>query len=170
MAATAYLGLGANLGERAATLRHALRDLLEMGESELLAASSLYETEPQGPVLRQPPFLNGAVALRTLLSPHELLELLLDVEALHGRERLVPQGPRSLDLDLLLYDDLVLREPDLVIPHPRLHERRFVLVPLLEIAPDLVLPGRGERLDLLLQRAPAGAVRRAEGLDLGVWT
>jgi 2-amino-4-hydroxy-6-hydroxymethyldihydropteridine diphosphokinase len=110
--------------------------------------SSLRETAPVG-YLDQPPFLNGAARLVTELSAPELLRVLLDVERQLGRERSGPRfGPRTIDLDLLLYDGVELDEPGLVVPHPRLHERRFVLEPLAELAPGLVVPGRGpvERL------------------------
>jgi 2-amino-4-hydroxy-6-hydroxymethyldihydropteridine diphosphokinase len=108
----------------------------------------LRETEPVGPV-EQGPFLNGAVQVATELGPRELLERLLDIEQRLGRVRAERFGPRTIDLDLLLYGDEVLDEPGLTLPHPRLHERRFALEPLAELAPDLVVPGRGEVSALL---------------------
>lgn len=169
MSVIAYVGVGSNMGDRAANCRAAVRDLLESPEVRLLQGSSLYETEPVGPVPDQPPFLNGVVELETLLEPEELLELLLDVEDALGRERDIPQGPRLIDLDLLLYGDLVYTSPRLTIPHPRLAGRRFALEPLLELAPDLLHPRTGEPLKALLQRAPQARVVRRPELDLQVW-
>ena len=144
----AYVGLGANLGEREATIREALRLLGEHKGIRVLAVSSLRETDPVG-VLDQPRFLNGAARLETELAPRALLDALLDVEQALGRERAERWGPRTIDLDLLLYDRLVLDEPGLTLPHPRLHERRFALEPLAELAPGLELPGRGSVESLL---------------------
>ena len=145
---TAFVGIGANLGDRERTLRLALRLLGDREGVTVAAVSSLRETAPVG-YLDQPPFLNGAARLVTELSAPELLRVLLDVERQLGRERSGPRfGPRTIDLDLLLYDGVELDEPGLVVPHPRLHERRFVLEPLAELDPGLVVPGRGpvERL------------------------
>jgi 2-amino-4-hydroxy-6-hydroxymethyldihydropteridine diphosphokinase len=137
---TAYLGIGANLGEREATLRAAVERLAEAEGIEVVAVSTLRETEPVG-YLDQPRFLNGAVSVRTSLPPRALLERLLAVERELGRERGGPRfGPRTIDLDLLLYGDETVDEPGLTVPHPRLAERRFVLEPLAELAPDLALP------------------------------
>jgi len=140
----AYLGLGSNLGEREATIRAALDELARTPGIDLVAVSSLRETDPVG-YLDQPRFLNGAAVVDTELPPRELLAALLRIEARFGRDRdAVPGGgPRTLDLDLLLYDDLQIREEGLQIPHPRLHERAFVLDPLGEVAPGLEVPGRG---------------------------
>jgi 2-amino-4-hydroxy-6-hydroxymethyldihydropteridine diphosphokinase len=130
----AYIGLGANLGDREATLRSAVAALEEAHGVEVVAVSSLREKEPVGPVRDQPPFLNGAAAVETSLSARELLDVLLRVEAEHGRTREGAQGgPRTLDLDLLVYGDESVSEPGLTIPHPRLHERDFVLEPLAEL-------------------------------------
>ena len=139
--ARAYVGLGTNLGDREATLRRAIELLRE--RVDVLFVSSIRETKPWGPV-DQPPFLNAAVEIETELTPRELLDLLLDVEGRLGRTREGPRyGPRTIDLDLLVYGEEVLDEPGLAVPHPRLHERRFALEPLAELAPDLVVPGRG---------------------------
>jgi 2-amino-4-hydroxy-6-hydroxymethyldihydropteridine diphosphokinase len=148
--ARAYVGLGANLGDRAATLERAI-DLLDAGTGiDLVAVSAFRETDPVG-YLDQPQFLNAAVALETSLAPPQLLATLLDVERKLGRVREGPRyGPRTVDLDLLLMDDLVLDEPDLELPHPRLHERVFALEPLAELDPELVVPGRGPVRQLLL--------------------
>ena len=140
--ARAYIGLGSNLGDREATLREAL-DRLGAGEGiAVVAVSSFRETDPVG-VLDQPRFLNAAAALETSLAPRELLERLLAVERALGRDRAQEErwGPRTLDLDLLLYGDEEVDEPGLTVPHPRLAERAFVLEPLLELDPGLRLPG-----------------------------
>ncbi|MDX6398424.1 MAG: 2-amino-4-hydroxy-6-hydroxymethyldihydropteridine diphosphokinase [Gaiellaceae bacterium] len=140
---TAYVGLGANLGDREATIRAAVAAL-----PGVVAVSTLRETAPVGKT-DQPRFLNGVAALDTELSPRELLAFLLSVERELGRERRERWGPRTIDLDLLLYGVETLDEPGLTVPHPRLHERRFALEPLAELAPDLVIPGRGHVKDLL---------------------
>jgi 2-amino-4-hydroxy-6-hydroxymethyldihydropteridine diphosphokinase len=130
----AYVGLGANLGDRERTLRAAVEALAANHQIEVLAVSSLRETDPVGPVQDQPRFLNGAVALETSLSARELLDVLLRTEAAFGRTREGPSGgPRTLDLDLLVYGDEQIDEPGLQVPHPRLHERTFVLEPLHEL-------------------------------------
>lgn len=147
----AYIGLGANLGDREATLRRAVELLGEVPGVEVVAVSSLHDTEPWG-YADQPRFLNAACALETELAPRELLAALLDTERRLGRERVAgaPRyGPRTIDLDLLVHGDLVVSEPGLEVPHPRLHERRFALAPLAEIAPALVIPGRGPVSELL---------------------
>jgi 2-amino-4-hydroxy-6-hydroxymethyldihydropteridine diphosphokinase len=145
----AYIGLGANLGDREATLRRALDLLAEEPGIEVLGVSSFRETEPVG-LRDQPRFVNAAAALETDLPARELLERLLAVERMLGRTRGGPRfGPRTVDLDLLLYEDDVIVEPGLDVPHPRLHERRFALEPLLELDPDLVAPGRGPLSALL---------------------
>jgi 2-amino-4-hydroxy-6-hydroxymethyldihydropteridine diphosphokinase len=142
---TTYIGLGSNLGDREATLRGAVDALAAEPGIEVLAVSALRETDPVGPVADQPPFLNGAVALETSLSARELLDRLLDVERRFGRVRegAQPQGPRTLDLDLLLYGDEQIDQAGLRVPHPRLHERRFAVEPLAELAPGLEVPGHG---------------------------
>jgi 2-amino-4-hydroxy-6-hydroxymethyldihydropteridine diphosphokinase len=139
----AYVGLGSNLGDREATIRGAVEAL-----PGVVAVSTLRETDPVG-VTEQPAFLNGAVVLETDLSARELLELLLSVERSLGRERRERWGPRTIDLDLLLYGDEAIDEPGLTVPHPRLHERRFVLEPLAELDPELAVPGRGPVKELL---------------------
>ena len=146
----AYIGLGSNLGEREATLAAAVEELDAAPGVSVLGVSTLIDTEPVG-VLDQPRFLNGVLALETELPARKLLELLLAVEARFGRDRsAVPaQGPRTLDLDLLVYGEEEIDEPGLRVPHPRLHERAFVLRPLAEVEPELVVPGRGPILGLL---------------------
>ena len=143
----AYVGLGANLGDREATIRRAIDLLAE--HVEVVAVSTLRETEPWG-YADQPSFLNAAVAVETELGPRPLLGALLEIEQALGRTRGGPRfGPRTIDLDLLVYGDEVLDEPGLTLPHPRLHERRFALEPLAEIDAGLVIPGRGPVLALL---------------------
>ena len=133
----AYVGLGSNLGDREKTIRGAIAAL-----QGVVAVSELRETDPIG-VTAQPAFLNGAARLETELLPRELLETLLEIERGLGRERLERWGPRTIDLDLLLYGDEIVDEPGLTVPHPHLHERRFALEPLAELDPELVVPGRG---------------------------
>jgi 2-amino-4-hydroxy-6-hydroxymethyldihydropteridine diphosphokinase len=130
----AYVGLGSNLGDRQRTLRAAVEALRASADVEVVAVSSFRETDPVGPATEQPRFLNGAVELETSLSPRALLDLLLRIEADHGRTREGPVGgPRTLDLDLLVYGSEDIDEPGLRVPHPRLHEREFVLEPLREL-------------------------------------
>jgi 2-amino-4-hydroxy-6-hydroxymethyldihydropteridine diphosphokinase len=146
----AYIGLGANLGDREAMLRRAIELLGAEPGIEVVAVSTLRETDPVG-YLDQPRFLNGAVAVETELEPRELLERLLAVERALGRDRSGPRyGPRTIDLDLLLYGDRVVDEPGLTVPHPRLAERAFALEPLAELDPGLVLPD-GRRVRELLR-------------------
>jgi 2-amino-4-hydroxy-6-hydroxymethyldihydropteridine diphosphokinase len=139
----AYVGLGANLGDRERTLREAVAALDAEKDLEVVAVSTLRETEPVG-VGEQPLFLNGAAALETTLAAAELLDRLLAVEQRFGRVRVPGEhGPRTLDLDLLLYGEEQIEASGLTVPHPRLHERRFVLEPLAELDPGLIIPGRG---------------------------
>jgi 2-amino-4-hydroxy-6-hydroxymethyldihydropteridine diphosphokinase len=139
----AYVGLGANLGDRERTLRAAVDALHDEDGIEVVAVSALRETDAVG-VGEQPRYLNGAVALETTLSARDLLDRLLAVEQRFGRVRVPGEhAPRTLDLDLLLYGDGEIDDPGLTVPHPRLHERRFVLEPLAELDPGLVIPGRG---------------------------
>lgn len=146
----AYVGLGSNLGDREQTLRAALDELAAEPAVEVVAVSTLIDTEPVG-LTAQPRFLNGVAAVETALSARDLLGLLLELERRFGRVRegVPAQGPRTLDLDLLLYGDARIDEPGLHVPHPRLHERDFVLTPLAEVAPGLEIPGRGTVQDLL---------------------
>ena len=146
---TAYIGIGANLGDREATIRDALDLLRAEPGIAVEAVSALRDTEPVG-VVDQPRFLNGAARLATALPPRELLERLLAIEARLGRVRTGEKdGPRTIDLDLLVYDAEVVAEPGLRLPHPRLAERRFVLEPLAELDPGLVVPGLGTVRELL---------------------
>jgi 2-amino-4-hydroxy-6-hydroxymethyldihydropteridine diphosphokinase len=139
---TAYVALGANLGDPAATVRAAFGALANLPESRVSRSSSLYRTAPVG-LTDQPDFINAVAELQTTLAPEALLDALFDIEQRFGRIRADKNGPRTLDLDLLLYDDQRIDLPHLTLPHPRLHLRAFVLQPLAEIAPQLVIPGRG---------------------------
>ena len=140
----AFVGLGSNLGDREATILRALARLKEEPEIRVVRVSTLRETDPVGYV-DQPQFLNGVVELETELPARDLLTRLLAIERELGRTREdgPPLGPRTIDLDLLLYGEDTIAEAGLQVPHPRLHERRFVLEPLAEVAPDIVIPGQG---------------------------
>jgi len=145
----AYVGLGSNLGDREHMLWGAIHMLAFNPEVDVAAVSSIRETDPVG-LADQPRFLNAAAAIETELGPRALLDLLLSIERELGRTREGPRfGPRTIDLDLLLYGDEVVDEPGLTVPHPRLHERRFVLEPLVELDPDLTVPEKGSVQALL---------------------
>lgn len=153
----AAIGLGSNLGDPAAHFRAALDALAEVGE--LIAVSSVYETAPVGPV-EQPNYLNAAVVIDTDLEPEELLEALQSIERSRGRQRTERWGPRTLDLDLLLYGDQEIDRPGLSVPHPRITERRFVLEPLIEAWPDATMPD-GTPVSSFLPAVADQDVRRA---------
>ena len=140
----ALIGLGGNLGDAAAAIRHAFQDLDALPHTRLLRASRLYRTPAWGRT-DQPDFINAVAMVETRLSPRELLDAMLEIEHHAGRERHPEErwGPRTLDLDLLLYGDAMVDEPGLHVPHPRLQERVFALLPLVEIAPDAMIPGVG---------------------------
>jgi 2-amino-4-hydroxy-6-hydroxymethyldihydropteridine diphosphokinase len=144
----AYVGLGANIGPREVTLLRAVDLLAEADGVDVVGVSQLRETEPVG-VVDQPRFLNGVVQVETSLSPRALLDLLLEIEASLGRVRGERWGPRTIDLDLLVYGSERVDEPGLRVPHPHLHERAFVLEPLAELAPELGVPGLGRVSELL---------------------
>ena len=141
----AFIGLGSNLGEREAMIRQALEAITRLPGTQLLRASSLYDPEPQGEV-DQPNFLTAVAQIDTELTARQLLWNMLLIEKRLGRVRTQRWGPRTIDLDLLLYGNLIVEEPDLVVPHPELTRRSFVLVPLVELDPLLVHPGTGETL------------------------
>lgn len=147
----AFLLAGTNMGERKANLDFALRSLSRGGN--VRQVSSLFETEPVG-YLTQPWFLNQAIEMETGYTPRQLLALCQDIESSGGRVRTFQNAPRTLDLDILLYGECIIAEPDLVIPHPRMAERRFVLVPLAQIAPELVHPLLKKTIHSLLESCP----------------
>lgn len=155
----AYIALGANLDDPVAHVEAGIEALAGLPDSRLLARSSLYRTAPLG-VDRQPDYINAVARLATTLSPTRLLAELMAIEARHGRRRDTPLAPRTLDLDLLLYGEQEIRLPDLTVPHPRLHLRAFVIVPLCEIDPGCRIPGRGTAAAWL----PAVATQRIERL------
>lgn len=143
---TAFIGLGSNLGDRLSNLRRAVTKLTFTDRMDVLVASSVYETDPVGPP--QPDFLNAVVEIRTTLGPRELLDVLKDIEAALGRSEGARWGPREIDLDLLLYGDKQVNTAGLSVPHPEMTKRAFVLVPLAEIAPDVIVPGAGAVAEL----------------------
>lgn len=145
----AFIGLGSNLGRREEQIARAIALLTASPDITVLRQAALYETEPVG-MENQPWFLNSAVEVETELAPQELLRRLKELEGRVGRQERGRWGPREIDLDLLLYDDLILEEDGLVLPHPELHRRRFVLEPLCELAPALVHPRLGKTLCQLL--------------------
>jgi len=146
-ASLAYIGLGANLGDARAALESALAALADLPDTVVLRRSSVWRSAPIDS--SGPDYLNAVAELRTSLAPIDLLHRLQAVELAHGRERPYRNAPRTLDLDLLLHGRHVMASPELTLPHPRAHERAFVLAPLAELAPDLLLPGRGRVADLL---------------------
>jgi 2-amino-4-hydroxy-6-hydroxymethyldihydropteridine diphosphokinase len=156
----AYLSLGSNVGDRVAHLRDAIARLESIGR--VVSVSSFYETEPVE-VTDQPWFLNCAVGLETALTAEQLMARLLQIEQKMGRRRIQKKGPRTIDIDILLFDDLILDSPDVTIPHPAMQKRRFVLEPLAEIAAEARHPGVKKTIRELLEELPAGAiVRRAK--------
>ena len=154
----AHIGLGANLEDPVRQVRQGFQELGRLPRTCLLVHSSLYRTAPVGK-LDQPDFVNAVAVLDTELSPRELLQELLALETRHGRVRSEPNGPRTLDLDLLLLGGRVIREPGLEVPHPRMHQRAFVLLPLAEVSPEAVIPGRGRVAELAVQVADQRVIR-----------
>lgn len=170
----AFVALGSNLSDPEAQVNRAFNELDKLPSTRLIAHSSLYRSAPWG-YSDQPDFINAVAEIETHLAPRQLLEMLLDIEHRFGRVREFLNAPRVLDLDLLLYNGLIHHEHGLTLPHPRMHERAFVLLPLTEIAPDCVIPGHGRAADHLaacagqdLQRLPntrssAGTLLQAAG-------
>jgi 2-amino-4-hydroxy-6-hydroxymethyldihydropteridine diphosphokinase len=154
----AFIGLGANLGDPRRSVEEALAEIAALPQTRLLRRSSLYRTAPVD--AGGPDYVNAVAGVETALSPFELLRALLAIEQAHGRQRSVRNAPRTLDLDLLLHGDTIIETPELTLPHPRLHQRAFVLEPLLEVAPGLVVDGLGE----LEPRRRAAAGQRIEKL------
>ena len=161
-----YLGLGTNIGDRQANLSRALKLLGERLKIEKV--SSIYETEPVG-YADQPKFLNAVCSVKTNIGPLQLLSLVKGIEANMGREAGFRNGPRSIDIDIILYSDMSMIDPELTIPHPRMNERAFVLIPLMEIAPaDLIHPFTRERLrDLAARVGGREGVRKVGKLEVG---
>jgi 2-amino-4-hydroxy-6-hydroxymethyldihydropteridine diphosphokinase len=158
--ARALVGLGANIGDPAAQVAWAAGELSRLAGTRLVRLSSLFRTGPVG-YAEQPDFVNAVALLDTALTPRALLDALLGTERAAGRARTFANAPRVLDLDLLLYDDQVIDAPGLTVPHPRMHERAFVLVPLVEIVPEIFIPGRGRAADVL-RGLPEQAVRKLD--------
>ena len=154
----AHIGLGANLADPVRQVRQGIRELAALPRSRLIRHSALYRTAPVGEP-DQPDFVNAVAVVDTALSAGELLRELLALEAGHGRVRSKPNAPRTLDLDLLLFGGQVISEPGLEVPHPRIHQRAFVLVPLVEVTPDALIPGHGSAAELAAQLADQPVAR-----------
>jgi 2-amino-4-hydroxy-6-hydroxymethyldihydropteridine diphosphokinase len=157
---TVFIALGSNLADPAAQIRSALRELARLPETRLVRTSSLYRNPPAGGPA-QPDYVNAVAEIETGIDAHALLDRLLEIERAHGRVRDAPNGPRTLDLDIALYGDEIIREPGLAVPHPRMLERAFVLAPLAEIAPDAMVPGHGRAADLAGKLDASGLMRMA---------
>ena len=160
--ARAFIGFGANLGDPFSTLSHVLEALAALPKTRLTACSSCYRSAPLGVGSPQPDYINAVIALNTGLSAQTLLDALLSMEFTCGRRRTATLAPRPIDLDLLLYDEMVMQSPTLTLPHPRLHQRAFVLLPLAEIAPALSIPGHGP-LPPLLEKVKDQRIVRVPG-------
>jgi 2-amino-4-hydroxy-6-hydroxymethyldihydropteridine diphosphokinase len=145
---TAFIALGSNLRDPDWQVRQGMLEIDEIPDTALARMSSLYQTAPVG-VVDQPAFVNAVVQVETTLSPHDLLKQLTEIEQRHGRVRGEKNGPRTLDLDILLFNEWCIADEQLVVPHPRMHERAFVLVPLVEIAEDVFIPDRGFAKEIL---------------------
>jgi 2-amino-4-hydroxy-6-hydroxymethyldihydropteridine diphosphokinase len=163
-ASTAYIGIGSNLGQPLEQIRGARNALAELPQTRLVGISPLYRNPAVGPG-KQPDYLNAVAAIETRLAPHALLDALQAIEAKQGRTRgAIRWQPRTVDLDLLVYGDREIRDQRLTVPHPRIHQRAFVLKPLLDLAPDLDVPGLGP-VAALLSGVPDGLLRQVD--DLG---
>ena len=170
--ATAYIAFGANLGNRRETFDRAAHMLIEQHAVTITACSDLYETSAVGGPADQPKYLNAVIAVQTTLTPHSLLTALLDIEHHFGRRRTVRHGPRTLDLDLLLYDELIIDDEALQLPHPRLHERQFVLRPLADIAPTIRHPLQKRSIQQLLDelQSPRSSILSPQSSVLSIET
>lgn len=160
--AIAYIGIGSNLGDPRGQVEQALQELDSISNSHCVRHSSLYQSEPltsDASPKDQPDYINAVAELDTTLEPQALLAELHGIEARHGRVREEHWGPRTLDLDILLYDDRIINSPELTVPHPGLYDRNFVLYPLVEIAPDLVIPGAGD-IGGLVARCERGSLKK----------
>jgi 2-amino-4-hydroxy-6-hydroxymethyldihydropteridine diphosphokinase len=157
---TAFIALGSNIDGPEQQIGRGLSEIGALPQTRLARVSSLYRSAPVG-YRNQPDFINAVAAVETTLAPRALLDHLLAIERAHGRVREFPNAPRTLDLDIILYGARALQEPGLAIPHPRMHERAFVIVPLVEIAPDATVPGRGRAGDLLAGVDAASVARLA---------
>lgn len=155
---SAVVALGSNLDDPEAHVRRGFADIDSLAGTRLTGRSALYRTAPVG-YADQPPFVNACARVETRLSARELLDGLLAIERRHGRVRSIPDGPRTLDLDIVLYGGAAIDEPGLAVPHPRAHERAFVLAPLLDVWPDAQIPGRGRARDLLARIGSEGIER-----------
>ncbi|WP_427159295.1 2-amino-4-hydroxy-6-hydroxymethyldihydropteridine diphosphokinase [Aliinostoc sp. HNIBRCY26] len=155
------ISLGSNIGDSLTNLAAAIAELVTIAGIELIAQSSWYRTKAVGPP--QPDYINGCIILQLTMTPQQLIETLLATEQKFGRVRQERWGPRSLDLDILLYDDLIINAPNLQIPHPRMHERAFVLVPLAEIAPDWLEPVSGLTVAELVKKVDCSDVHLLKG-------
>ncbi len=148
-----FIALGSNLGDRETHLDGAVKAISQLAGCRIVARSPIYETEPLG-VVEQPPFLNAVIEIETAIPAETLLQQLLMIEKQHGRQRREKWGPRTLDLDILLFGDQMIRTETLTVPHPRMAERRFVLVPLADLVPELQVPGSKKTVAALLQECP----------------
>ncbi|MCF4970120.1 2-amino-4-hydroxy-6-hydroxymethyldihydropteridine diphosphokinase [Nostoc sp. CMAA1605] len=155
------IALGSNIGDSLTNLAAAIAELVTIAGIELIAQSSWYRTKAVGPP--QPDYINGCIILQVTMTPQQLIATLLATEQKFGRVRQERWGPRSLDLDILLYDDLIINAPNLQIPHPRMHERAFVLVPLAEIAPDWLEPVSGLTVAELVKKVDCSDVHLLKG-------
>lgn len=157
---TVFVGLGSNINDPVWQLHSAIREIDEIHDAALVSVSPFYQTVPVG-ILDQPPFVNAVVQVETTLSPQDFLRQLSAIESDHGRIRAEKNGPRTLDLDILIFNEWRIDDGNLTIPHPRMHERAFVLVPLLDIAPAVYVPGKGPARQLL-ETVGASGVHRME--------
>ncbi len=159
-----FIGLGSNLADPAAQVKTAIADIARLSAVQFLTSSSLYKSPPMGPQ-DQPDYINAVIEVQTTLSPHELLEQLQKIEQQHGRVRQRHWGERTLDLDLLVFGDIQIDDTRLQVPHPGIAQRAFVLYPLAEIAPKLVIPGLGQTSSLL-KHCPVDGLIRIENSEI----